>query len=208
MAVSETIQEILQGIDDSQYGRDMRDYIHKGIQKCYEEGSAGETDLVARESIDELDTAVGEWYHLPVTISENYGGSLINNYVVINPKTKTMLVRVYMENSTDNTIVVSDDALTGLPIPAVPNRLVYNYSFYFPLIAQNSASGSGLPFKTDYIGVARLSLLFNGNTFMNQGCVNLLTQIPAHTRLNGSIVVPYTSLSDEHPFSEATLITG
>ena len=54
MAVSETIQEILQGIDDAQYGRDMRDYIHKGIQKCYEEGSAGETDLVAREEIEEI----------------------------------------------------------------------------------------------------------------------------------------------------------
>ena len=54
MAVSETIQEILQGIDDAQYGRDMRELIHKGIQKCYEEGSAGETDLVARESIGKI----------------------------------------------------------------------------------------------------------------------------------------------------------
>ena len=54
MAVSETIQEILQGIDDAQYGRDMRQYIHKGIQKCYEEGSAGETDLEARESIEKI----------------------------------------------------------------------------------------------------------------------------------------------------------
>ena len=54
MAVSETIQEILQGIDDAQYGRDMRQLIHKGIQKCYEEGSAGETDLEARESIEKI----------------------------------------------------------------------------------------------------------------------------------------------------------
>lgn len=54
MAVSETIQEILQGIDDAQYGRDMRELIHKGIQKCYEEGSAGETDLTARESIEKI----------------------------------------------------------------------------------------------------------------------------------------------------------
>ena len=51
MAVTETIQELLQGIDDAQYGREMRQFIHKGIQKCYEEGSAGETDLVAREDI-------------------------------------------------------------------------------------------------------------------------------------------------------------
>lgn len=54
MAVTETIQELLQGIDDAQYGRDMRQYIHKGIQKCYEEGSAGETDLVARTEIDNV----------------------------------------------------------------------------------------------------------------------------------------------------------
>lgn len=51
MAVTETIQQILEGIDTSQYGRDMRQYIHKGIEKCYEEGSAGETDLVARNDI-------------------------------------------------------------------------------------------------------------------------------------------------------------
>lgn len=54
MAVSETIQEILQGIDDAQYGRDMRQYIHKGIQKCYEDGSAGALDLDARESIEKI----------------------------------------------------------------------------------------------------------------------------------------------------------
>ena len=54
MAVTETIQELLHGIDDAQYGRDMRQYIHKGIQKCYEEGSAGETDLTARQAIENL----------------------------------------------------------------------------------------------------------------------------------------------------------
>ena len=55
MAVSETIQEILEGIDTSQYGRDMRQYIHKGIEKCYEEGSAGETDLEARTRLDDIE---------------------------------------------------------------------------------------------------------------------------------------------------------
>lgn len=58
MAVSETIQEILQGIDEAQYGRDMRQYIHKGIQKCYEEGSAGETDLTARNAIDNMGNSI------------------------------------------------------------------------------------------------------------------------------------------------------
>lgn len=54
MAVTETIQELLQGIADAQYGRDMREFIRKAIQKCYEEGSAGETDLEARESIEKI----------------------------------------------------------------------------------------------------------------------------------------------------------
>lgn len=54
MPVTETIQELLDGIDEAQYGRDMRKYIHKGIQKCYEEGSAGETDLVARAAIEDI----------------------------------------------------------------------------------------------------------------------------------------------------------
>lgn len=79
MTVSETIEEILAGIDESQYGRDMRDYIHKGIQKCYEEGSAGETDLVAREAIadlqDDMEAAVPLWVNcgtissLPTTLN-------------------------------------------------------------------------------------------------------------------------------------------
>lgn len=60
MAVTETIQELLQGIDDAQYGRDMRQYIHKGIQKCYEEGSAGETDLVAREAIADIQAEIAD----------------------------------------------------------------------------------------------------------------------------------------------------
>lgn len=60
MAVTETIQELLQGIDDSQYGRDMRQYIHKGIQKCYEEGSAGETDLTARNDIADINATIAE----------------------------------------------------------------------------------------------------------------------------------------------------
>lgn len=58
MAVTETIEELLQGIDDAQYGREMRQYIHKGIQKCYEEGSAGETDLVARGMIQDLEDSI------------------------------------------------------------------------------------------------------------------------------------------------------
>lgn len=71
MAVTETIQELLQGIDDAQYGRDMRQYIHKGIQKCYEEGSAGETDLVAREDTVKLFNNIAP-VEETLTASRNY----------------------------------------------------------------------------------------------------------------------------------------
>lgn len=78
MAVTETIQELLQGIDEAQYGRDMRQYIHKGIQKCYEEGSAGETDLVARESVEKILEIFGD-VESSSTASKDYavGDSLI-----------------------------------------------------------------------------------------------------------------------------------
>lgn len=90
MAVTETIQELLQGIDDAQYGRDMRQYIHKGIQKCYEEGSAGETDLVARESIDDLaanlQVILGDFATVETSIiaSKAYGigDKLVLNYTL------------------------------------------------------------------------------------------------------------------------------
>lgn len=83
MAVSETIQEILQGIDEAQYGRDMRQYIHKGIQKCYEEGSAGETDLTARSRIDDLADNFGT-VESTGTASQAYsvGDSFMYNYVL------------------------------------------------------------------------------------------------------------------------------
>ena len=206
MAVTETIQELLQGIDEAQYGREMRQFIHKGIQKCYEEGSAGETDLTAREQIEDLDAMVGEWYHLPVTISEEYSASRLDNYVVLNPKTKMMLVRVNVDNQSD-TQKSAGTLLTGLPIHAMPNRLVYSTYVFIPLIAQDSAS-TGVPFKTDYIGTAILQHLYSGNTFQNQSAVVLRTAIPAHTRLYGSILVPYFALSAEHPISEATLIAS
>ena len=60
MSVTATIQELLQGIMDSQYGRDMRQFIHDAIQKCYEEGSAGETDLEARERLDVVEDDIEE----------------------------------------------------------------------------------------------------------------------------------------------------
>lgn len=59
MAVSETMAELLETIDSAQYGRDVREAIHKGIQKCYEDGSAGAEDDTARAAITALTQTVG-----------------------------------------------------------------------------------------------------------------------------------------------------
>ena len=49
------IQEILNKILGSRYGRDVRQAIHDGIQQCYYDGKAGEIDLQARQDIDAIE---------------------------------------------------------------------------------------------------------------------------------------------------------
>lgn len=48
------IEEFLNKILSSRYGKDVRQAIHDGIHQCYEDGKAGSTDLVAREQIANL----------------------------------------------------------------------------------------------------------------------------------------------------------
>lgn len=48
------IEEFLNKILSSRYGKDVRQAIHDGIHQCYEDGKAGSTDLIARERIDNL----------------------------------------------------------------------------------------------------------------------------------------------------------
>lgn len=48
------IEEFLNKILSSRYGKDVRQAIHDGIHQCYEDGKAGATDLVAREQIANL----------------------------------------------------------------------------------------------------------------------------------------------------------
>ena len=48
------IEQNLQKILSSRYGKDVRQAIHDGIHDCYEDGKAGAVDLVARERIDNL----------------------------------------------------------------------------------------------------------------------------------------------------------
>ena len=48
------IEQNLQNILSSRYGKDVRQAIHDSIHDCYEDGKAGSTDLVAREQIANL----------------------------------------------------------------------------------------------------------------------------------------------------------
>lgn len=48
------IEQNLQKILSSRYGKDVRQAIHDGIHDCYEDGKAGAMDLVAREQIANL----------------------------------------------------------------------------------------------------------------------------------------------------------
>lgn len=48
------IEQNLQKILSSRYGKDVRQAIHDGIHDCYEDGKSGATDLVAREQIANL----------------------------------------------------------------------------------------------------------------------------------------------------------
>ena len=48
------IEQNLQKILSSRYGKDVRQAIHDGIHDCYEDGKAGVVDLVAREQIANL----------------------------------------------------------------------------------------------------------------------------------------------------------
>lgn len=50
------IQENLQKILSAVWGRDVRQAIHDAIHDCYEDGSAGDLDLIAREGVERLET--------------------------------------------------------------------------------------------------------------------------------------------------------
>ena len=49
--IHENLQKILHAV----WGKDVRQAIHDAIHDCYEDGSAGSTDLIAREDIEELE---------------------------------------------------------------------------------------------------------------------------------------------------------
>ena len=48
------IQTYLDKIKNAIYGKDVRQAIHDSIRQCYEDGKAGELDLLAREGVAEI----------------------------------------------------------------------------------------------------------------------------------------------------------
>lgn len=52
--MASSIQQFLNKILSSRYGKDVRQAIHDAIHQCYEDGKAGSVDLIARERIDNL----------------------------------------------------------------------------------------------------------------------------------------------------------
>lgn len=52
------IENNLKTIMEAHYGADVRQAIHDAIEDCYEDGKAGATDLVARQRLNELASAM------------------------------------------------------------------------------------------------------------------------------------------------------
>jgi hypothetical protein len=121
MAVTETIQELLQGIDDAQYGRDMRQYIHKGIQKCYEEGRAGETDLDARDRLDVVEQELYDshnWSSVACELQSDYVEGLSDQSgaeVLVNELAQLAMVKLSL--TVTGTIAPGTVIVKQLPMP-------------------------------------------------------------------------------------------
>ena len=257
MSVTATIQELLQGIMDSQYGRDMRQFIHDAIQKCYEEGSAGETDLTARESIEKIleifgdieststaskaysigdsvvydgrlykvispinqgDTLtegtnieetkassnIGDAYLLPYTKISSSSISTDNSRLIIVPSIKLMVIDVSL-NITGSNVISS--LQIGKWFPHVVHKGVGFYRRACAPLFTNT--GVAVAQQT---GVVELRTP-RGTESQNQQSELWIHSIP--TREEESTIYPYEAqivtlyheLNENHPFSEATLLT-
>lgn len=54
------IQSLLDQLLQAVYGKDVRQAIHDSIERCYEDGKAGATDLIVREKVDQLQADIQE----------------------------------------------------------------------------------------------------------------------------------------------------
>lgn len=257
MAVTETIQELLQGIDDAQYGRDMRQFIHKAIQKCYEEGSAGETDLRARESIEKILDIFGD-VESTSTASKAYsiGDSVVYDgrlYKVISAINQgdtltegTNIEETKASSNIGDAYLLPYNKLSVSKISYDETRLIIVPSIKLMIIDINIGVVGENVFTSELIGKFLPHTVHRGGWFSRILCTPLFTigdnscavqtgiaelRAPrssdptiagqSELRINaipqrgdtvthyyeGQIVTLYTELNDQHPFSEATLLT-
>lgn len=198
MAVTETIQELLQGIDDAQYGRDMRQFIHKGIQKCYEEGSAGETDLEARSRLDDVEQTIAELvdiYDMPYTKQSITGITDESKlYVIPSINLMSLHIRITADSGTiDNT---GKTIASNFPI-AVGASGFANVQNFVQLVAKDSSNNFTSVYaelRVPKVGSDANDLIISGQTSSNQ------------RTLYGIITVPYKSLNSSYPLSSGTLV--
>lgn len=157
MAITATIQELLQGIADSQYGRDMRQYIHDAIQKCYEDGSAGELDLQARQDIQKIYEIFGN-VETGTTASQAYaeGDTFIYDGKLYKAITAIAQGDTFTEGTNIEEITVAGVTVTPPKFSAIDNvwhqtgtfsvdETIADDGWYALLVARSSAySGSSI----------------------------------------------------------------
>jgi hypothetical protein len=196
MAVTETIQELLQGIDSAQYGREMRQFIHKGIQKCYEEGSAGETDPGARERLDEVEASVSEigtLYEMPydMAATPSVASASGKPTLLVMPKTKLAFLHGWWDFNDDPTLINSLFLyLYNLPIPAVEMHT------RFPIVKNASD-----------IVIAKIENASIPSVTGDNDKRGVIWTIGKTDGIYGvSLCYPYKELADAYPLSSGTII--
>lgn len=191
MAVTETIQELLQGIDEAQYGRDMRQFIHKGIQKCYEEGSAGETDLEARDRLDEVEASIsdlGLLYEMPYDTTVTATQNSLHLYVI--PTIKIAIINGMIGfNSVPEIGSTLKKYIYNLPIPPI--------TLWHPFFE----------FAGDYVNHSCLKQdRYPDDNASISGVIQTYS-LDTSKYYRFDIVYPYTSLAEAYPLSSGTIIS-
>ena len=207
MAVTETIQELLQGIDDAQYGRDMRQFIHDAIQKCYEDGRAGATDLEARNDIaDILDNfnTFGTWYKLPcdVLTSDLF---TVENDLIINPTLKLceLSFKATRTSSESPSVSVGNVAL-ALPVMSYM-RDGDAYSIrgrserFFPVYASDGANCFGTIFNRN---------VSDSTPVAKEAYVEVIGTPAVGHYVCGRILYPYVKFSTSYDMDDAVIINN
>lgn len=212
MAVTETIQELLQGIDEAQYGRDMRQFIHKAIQKCYEEGSAGETDLVAREAIDDINDRlgsgeIGDAYLMPMSFNDSDATTnhlTITRQLIVFPSIKMAHLNVRVKNESassavDNWLLVGR-YLWDMPMLFLPTGMRNSFPLYNYASTDNTAAPVLRGVLTNCSSRTSATKPYTGSGLAFRGSLD------ANAFVEGNIAFPYIKLADNFPISSGEKI--